>query len=360
MKITIEQHHLQQLLARVIGAVAKRTTIPILGNVKLTATDKLQAIATDLDIEVTASQQADVTTKGSTTVSAQLLSDIAKSLPKGSLVSLDHDGQYLHIQSGRSKFKLATLPVDDFPIMATNEYQSSLEFQGLELKNALEKTSWAASSEETRYYLNGVLLQHSEGRATFTATDGHRLAHYKDGEAEEFEQVIIPSGTVKQFIGALDDGEAVLDVSQTKVRLTYGDSVIVSKVIDGTYPDWTRVIPKSNANSITLPSGEAKSAIERVSTVATERTRAVKFTIASGELTLSVQDAAGGSGAEVLEVSQLGNDVDMGFNSKYMLEALAQADKGDVTIHYGGAGDPALVKYDKEPGLLAVVMPMRV
>lgn len=360
LSLEIEQSHLQTLLARVIGAVKSRNTIPILGNVKLTAVDNsLIAVATDLDLEVTAKQPAQVTTPGATTVNAAMLSGIVQKLPKGSLVSLNHDGDYLHVKAGRSNFKLATLPVEDFPVMASNEYESRLEFVGLEFKAALSKTIWAASTEETRYYLGGVLMQRNEGRATFTATDGHRLAHFKDGESPEFPDVIIPTSAIKQFIGSLDEGDAMLEVSETKVRLTHGDVVITSKVIDGTYPQWDRVVPKGNANSITLPSVDVKAAVERVSIVATDRTKAVRFTVKDGEVTLSVTDETGGSATETLAVEQVGEGVEIGFNSKYTLDAFAQADKGDVTIHYGDAMTPALVSYDKEPNLTVVTMPMR-
>lgn len=362
MRLTIEQNHLQILLARVTGAVSKRNTIPVLANVKLIAdtAGTLTAVATDLDLEVTAKQPAQVDQAGHTTANAVMLAGIVGKLPKGSLVSLSHDGQYLHVKAGRSEFKLATLPVEDFPIMASNEYQSKLDFQGLELKNALDKTIWAASTEEMRYMLNGVLLQHREGHATFTATDGHRLAHYKDGETESFPEVIIPANAVKQFIGALDDGEATVEVSETKIKLTYGDVVIVSKVIDGTFPDWSRSVPTRNNNSITLPSIDAKAAIERVALVATDRVKSVKFDVAGGELTLLVRDAQGGQATEVMQVEQVGEDVSIGLNSRYALDAFAQADKGDVTIHYGGPMDTLKVTYDKEPGMMAVVMPLRI
>ena len=359
MDLQIEQNHLQTLLARVIGAVKSRNTIPILGNVKLTATDALQAEATDLDLAVTAKQPAQVTTQGITTVNAQMLSSIVSKLPKGSLVSLNHDGQFLHIQSGRSKFNLATLPVEDFPVMASDEYQSRLEFYGIELQAALKKTAWAASTEETRYYLKGVAMQRRDGKANFIATDGHRLAWFTDGHVDEFPDVIIPNEAVKQFIGALSEGDAVLEVSETKIRLTHGDTVIVTKSVDGRFPEWSRVLPKNVPHKVTLPSVSAKEAIERVSVIATERTKAVRFAVADGEVTLSVTDATGGSATETLAVEQVGEGVEIGFNSKYTLDAFAQADKGDVTIHYGDAMSPALVSYDREPDLTVVVMPMR-
>ena len=360
MRLEIEQSHLQTLLASVIGAVKSRQTIPILGNVKLTATDALQAEATDLDMSVTAKQPAQVTTQGSTTVNAQMLSSIVSKLPKGSLVSLNHDGQFLHIQSGRSKFNLATLPVEDFPVMASDEYEARLDFNGLDLKAALSKTAWAASTEETRYYLKGVAMQRRDGKANFIATDGHRLAWFTDGHVDEFPDVIIPNEAVKQFIGALSEGDAVLEVSETKVRLTHGDVVIVTKSVDGRFPDYTRVIPKDHANKVTMSSMEAKAAIERVSVVATERTKSVRFQVEAGELTLRVQDASGGSATEQITVEQSGDDVTVGLNSRYALDAFAQADKGDVTVHYGGAMDTLKVTYEKETGLVAVVMPLRI
>ena len=360
LSLEIEQNHLQTLLARVIGAVKSRVTIPILGNVKLTATDALQAEATDLDLAVTAKQPAQVTIQGSTTVNAQMLSSIVSKLPKGSLVSLNHDGQFLHIKSGRSKFNLATLPVEDFPVMASDEYQSRLEFYGIELQAALKKTAWAASTEPTRYYLNGVAMQRRDGKANFIATDGHRLAWFTDGHVDEFPDVIIPNEAVKQFIGALSEGDAVLEVSENKIRLTHGDTVIVAKVVDGRFPDWSRVLPKNVPHKVTLPSVSAKEAIERVSVIATERTKAVKLSISEGEMTLSVTDATGGSATEVLTVDQSGAGVDIGLNSKYTLEALAQADKGDVVIHYDGSMSPVLVTYEKELGFKAVIMPMKI
>lgn len=360
LSLEIEQSHLQTLLASVIGAVKSRQTIPILGNVKITATDTLQAVATDLDLEVTAKKPAQVATQGSTTVNAQMLSGIVSKLPKGSMVSLSIQGDYLHIQSGRSKFNLATLPVEDFPEMASDEYEARLDFNGLDLKAALSKTVWAASTEETRYYLKGVAMQRRDGKANFIATDGHRLAWFTDGHVDEFPDVIIPNEAVKQFIGALSEGDAVLEVSETKIRLTHGDVVIVTKSVDGRFPDWTRVIPKDHANKVTMSSVDAKAAIERVSVVATERTKAVRLSIAEGEVTLYVSDHTGGDATEALIAAKQGDDVTIGLNSKYALDVLAQADKGDITIHYGGSMDKLLVKYDKEPNLTGIAMPLRI
>lgn len=360
MRLSIEQHHLQQLLSRVIGAVGKRTTIPILGNVLLSATNTLQATTTDLDMQITAQADAQVTAPGETTVNATLLTGIVAKLPKGSLVNLDLKDEILHVQAGRSKFKLSTLPVEDFPVMASNEYKSRLEFQGLELQAALKKTVWAASTETTRYYLNGVAMQHRDGKANFIATDGHRLAWFTDGYVDEFPNVIIPNEAVKQFIGALDEGESVLEVSETKIRLTHNDTVIVTKTIGGTFPEWSRVLPANIPNKVTLPSVAAKEAIERVSIVASEKTKVVKLSVADSEIKFYVRDQVMGDATEVIEAQQDGDGVEIGLNGRYALDAFAQADKGEVTVHYGGGMDTVKVTYDKEEGLVVVVMPVRI
>lgn len=360
MKLNIEQQHLQQLLSRVIGVTPKRVTIPILANVKLTAADGyLKAVATDLDMEISTKVPADVEQPGETTVIAAMLSAIAAKMPKEKLVSVQANDQYLHVKSGRTKFKLATLDAADFPVFSAENFDASLTFDGEALRNALEKTVWAASTEETRYYLQGVAMQNREGATNFIATDGHRLAWYRVGNDGDFPDVIIPTDTVRQMISAIEDDAATLDVSQTKVRLTYGDTTISSKIIDGQYPDWTRVLPKDNPNSVSLSSLEAKAAIDRVTIVATDRTRAVRFGVSGGDMTLTVQDQTGGSATEVLTVEQDGENVEIGLNSRYALDAFAQADKGDVTINYGSSMNAILVKYDKEPELTAVVMPTR-
>lgn len=361
MKLTIEKNDLLNLANTAVSVVANRNTIPILANVLLDASEHtLKATATDLDRQIDTKVQAHVHGPGRATVNAKMLADIAKAIKDGALIEASTDEGYLHIKAGRAKYKLATLSADDFPIMERNDYQATLSMPALELANILRKTVWAASSEETRYYLQGVAIQKRDSGAVAVATDGHRLARFNFQTDEDWQDVIIPAKTVNEFIRVATDGDAVLSISETKVRLECGNTTVTSKLIDGTYPEWSRVIPKGHENAITASSGDLKDAISRVVLVSSERTRAVKLVVDGGTLGIHVQGGDGGQADESLDVDQKGANVTIGLNSKYGLEALNRADKGDVTIRYGDSLAPVLIEYASEPDLLAVLMPMRV
>lgn len=361
MKLTIEKQDLLNLATVAASVVASRNTMPILGNVLLNAASgELKATATDLDRQIDSKAPAQVSQSGLATVDAKLLHGIAKAIEDGALIEASTDNGYLHIKAGRAKYKLATLPVDDFPVMERNDYEATIAMPALELANTLKKTVWAASSEETRYYLQGVAIQKHSDTAVAVATDGHRLARFNFQTDAEWENVIIPTETVKKFIDAATDGDAILSIGKTKVKLECGATVITSKIIDGTYPEWQRVIPSSHVNSITAHSGSLEKAIARVVLVASEKTKAVKLVVDNGSLGIHVQGSDGGQADETLDVEQKGEDVTIGLNSKYGLEALNRADKGDVTINYGGPLEPVLIEYASEPDMVAVLMPMRV
>lgn len=362
MKFNIEKRELQSLATRAASVVERRNAIPILANVKLVVNgDTITTTTTDLDIQVEARGYVTASVDGATTVDAKLFSDIAKGVPDGALVSFELKDDYLHVKAGRSKFKLATLPASDFPAIASDSFDSALDIDAESFKHLLDKTSWAASTEETRYYLRGVALQQREGKMTAVATDGHRLAKYELPNETQFPDVIVPSKAVAEFAKSLDAGGVVrLSISDTKVRLDVDGGSITSKVIDGTFPDWTRVIPRQADNSVTASSVELKDAIARVVLVSSERTRAVKLSVSDSALAISVHDQIGHSADEAVDVEQAGADVVFGLNSKYGLDALNRADKGDVTLYYSGSGDPIRVEYGADPNLVAVLMPLRI
>lgn len=360
MKFQAEQTKLKHTLSRISNVIESRNTIPILAHVKLEVSGSTATLtATDLDVKLKINIDVDGHKDGVTTVNAALLKALIEKLPPEKQITFTLDGD-LKVKSGNSNFKLKTLSADDYPDIDAGQFTSKIELSADEFKNAIDRTIWASSTEETRYYLNGIALQHKEGQAVFVSTDGHRLARYNSVDASQFPDIIIPSKTAKLLKGVLDGGEAVLEISDSKIRVSTKDTVITSKVIDGTYPDWSRIIPTSNHNSVTAKSAEVKEAIERVSVVSTERTKAVKLTVSGGVVAFDVQDPNMGDGHETVDVEQNGDDVVIGLNSKYALDAMAQADKGSVTVKYGGNTSPLLVEYDKEPGLLCVVMPMRV
>lgn len=363
MRLTIEQPKLHALLSRVQNAVEKRNTIPILGHVLLNASDStLTATGTDLDVEVKSTAEATVEQPGGCTVDISLLMPIVGKLQKGKLVTLESDGVTLSIKQGSANLKLNCLPIEDFPNMASNEYAVTVSTSQQELKRLFDLTAFAMSSEETRYYLKGVYLHSVDGKVRAVSTDGHRLAQAVSGTETEFPNIIVPSKTVG-LIRALLEGEGDVTIQATanqKIRIDVGHSVLTSKAIDGTFPDYTRVIPKSNANTVTFNAFDAKSAIGLVQLISQQKTRAVKLDIRDGQVGFYVQDSAAGEGHEAVDAEIAGEFVSIGVNGKYALDCLALAEKGEVTIHYGTGMDPMMITYDSEPDFLSVVMPTRI
>lgn len=362
MKFNIESRDLKSVMGRMAAICESRVTIPVLQNVLIEATEySITFKATDLDIMIkeTVSQKPDAT--GAITVPAFTLRDIAAKIDDGALVYIELKDNIVHVKAGKSKFKLNTLPASDFPVLASDQFQSALSFQGEHLKRAIERTGWAASKEETRYYLKGIALQSEEGKATLITTDGHRLARFITEVDSDAPNVIVPSKTAAQFASVLTDGEATLLVSETKVKLVCGGVEILSKVIDGSFPAWQRVIPPVTSQNVTVASQDLAKAVERVQVVMNERSKIVKMTVAEGELTLTAPQREGsGEATDTIEAVRNGVDADIGVSAKYALDAMRQADKGSVCIQYGTGGDPLLITYDKEPELLVVVMPARI
>jgi len=372
MKLSIERNTLLKAVSHAQSVVERRNTIPILANVLIEAEDdKVQFRATDLDVEIVDRVQAKVDRIGSTTVSAVLLHEIARKLPDGALIELTADtaGNRLTVEAGRSNFSLATLPKEDFPIMASSEYAANFSAKSGDLRRLFDKSRFAISTEETRYYLNGVYM-HS---ATFenskvlrcVATDGHRLARVDTGlpeGAEELPGVIIPRKTVAEIRKFLDDDEVqiAVSVSETKVRFATPDITLTSKVIEGTFPDYTRVIPASNEKKLEVDADEFAKAVDRVSTVSSERSRAVKLNLEDDQLTLIVNSPDSGAAEEQLAVAYSDERLEIGFNAKYLLEISGQIDKENAIFMFNSSGDPVLIREGNDLSAVYVVMPMRV
>ena len=372
MKLSIERNTLLKAVSHAQSVVERRNTIPILANVLIEAEDdKVQFRATDLDVEIVDRAQAKVDRPGSTTVSAVLLHEIARKLPDGALIELTSDttSSRLTVEAGRSNFSLATLPKEDFPIMASSEYAANFSAKSGDLRRLFDKSRFAISTEETRYYLNGVYM-HS---ATFenskvlrcVATDGHRLARVDTGlpeGAEELPGVIIPRKTVAEIRKFLDDDEVqiAVSVSETKVRFATPDITLTSKVIEGTFPDYTRVIPASNEKKLEVDADEFAKAVDRVSTVSSERSRAVKLSLEDDQLTLIVNSPDSGAAEEQVAVAYSDERLEIGFNAKYLLEISGQIDKENAIFMFNSSGDPVLIREGNDLSAVYVVMPMRV
>ena len=372
MKITVERSELLKSLGHVHRVVERRNTIPILANVLLRADrSKLSLKATDLDVEVTDTIAAEVGPGGSTTVPAHMFFDIVRKLPEGAQIVLESSGDRaaLAIRAGRSRFTLQTLPESDFPDLAPGEMTHKFTLKAADLKRLIDKTQFAISTEETRYYLNGIYL-HAAGSAKAqtlraVATDGHRLAQVElaaPAGAEGMPGIIVPRKTVNEVQRLIEDtsGEVAVELSQSKIRFTLGNVVLTSKLIDGTFPDYGRVIPLGNDKLLEVEKKEFEQAVDRVSTIASERGRAVKLSLTAGRLVLSVTNPDSGSATEELEVTYEADPIDIGFNSRYLLDIAAQIEGEAAVLKLADPGSPTLVQDKESKGALYVLMPMRV
>jgi DNA polymerase-3 subunit beta len=333
--------------------------------------DQVSFRATDLDIEVIDKAPAMVSRGGATTVAAHTLHEIARKLPDGAMVELADDGisGRLEVRAGRSHFSLATLPREDFPIMASAEYQTNFACPAPVLRRLFDKAKFAISTEETRYYLNGVYMHAAKGPEgavlRCVATDGHRLARIDAAlpeGAEGVPGVIVPRKTVGELRKLLDDDEMTIavSVSETKIRFATPEVTLTSKVIDGTFPDYARVIPTANAKRLEVDAAEFAQAVDRVATVSSERSRAVKMALAEDRLVLSVNAPDSGAADEELAVAYADEPLEIGFNARYLLEIAGQVDRENAVFLFNSAGDPTLMREGNDDTAVYVVMPMRV
>ncbi len=372
MKLTIERGTLLRALGHVERVVERRNTIPILSNVQLDATDgKLALTATDLDLAIVESVDADIAETGTITTPAHTFYDIVRKLPEGAQIELTFGGDdpRLELASGRSNFKLTCLPREDFPVMAEGDLPHQFSIDAVELKRLIDKTRFAISTEETRYYLNGIYFHVAETGGIKTlravATDGHRLARVElpvpEGAAG-MPGIIVPRKTINELRRLIEDFDGPIEVrlSDTKIRFDFDNAVLTSKLIDGTFPDYSRVIPASNEKILEVDSKELSIVVDRVSTISTEKSRAVKLNLETDRLTLTATSTESGSATEELGISYSAEPLEIGFNSRYLLDILAHVDGDQAQILLADPASPTLVKDTADDGALFVLMPMRV
>ncbi len=375
MKATIERATLLRGLSHVQSVVERRNTIPILSNVLIEASadGRVRIMATDLDLQVTESlDAASVETAGAITVQAHLLFDIARKLPDGSQVSLETADNRMAVKAGRSRFQLPTLPRDDFPVIVEGDLPTSFELPARLLAELIDRTRFAISTEETRYYLNGIFLHVSDDDQPVlkaAATDGHRLARFtlpRPEGAAGMPDAIVPRkavGELRKLLEEALDGNVEIDLSASKIRFTLGGEggvVLTSKLIDGTFPDYSRVIPTGNDKLLKLDPKSFYEGVDRVATIATEKTRAVKMGLEQDKVTLSVTSPDNGTAAEEVPADYRSDALEIGFNANYLKDILHQIEGDTVELHLADPGAPTLIRQDEKSPALYVLMPMRV
>jgi len=372
MKLTIERAALLKSLNHVQSVVERRNTIPILSNVKIEGrSGQVSFNATDMDLDIVESVAADIARPGATTASAHTLYEIVRKLPEGSQVELEQSGEdgQLTLRSGRSRFVLASLPVDDYPVMSGGDLPHSFTLAAEELRNLIDRTRFAISSEETRYYLNGIYLHAASSAGVSVlravATDGHRLARVEvplpEGAAG-IPGVIVPRKTVVELRKLLDESnlDVTLSLSESKIRFSFDSVTLTSKLIDGTFPDYERVIPADNDKILEVDCQIFSHAVDRVSAISTEKSRAIKLAVDKGGITLSASSPENGSAVEELEASYQASPIEIGFNSRYLLEILAQIEGDAARFAMADAGSPTVVREVTDSSAVYVLMPMRV
>ena len=370
MKATIERATLLRGLSHVQSVVERRNTIPILSNVLIEAQagGTMRLMATDLDLQIDETIAAAVDQPGATTISAHTLFDIVRKLPEGSQVELSAAEGRITVNAGRAKFTLSTLPRDDFPMIAEGELPTTFELPAETLKQIIDKTRFAISTEETRYYLNGIFLHVTDDAQPLlraAATDGHRLARVTvarpDG-AEAMPDVIVPRKCVAELRKLLDevDGSVGVSLSGSKIRFDLGQAILTSKLIDGTFPDYSRVIPTANDKILKIDPKSFMEGVDRVSTIATEKTRAVKMALDRDRITLSVTSPENGTAAEEVPGDYAAAGFEIGFNSRYLMDILGQIEGDLVEVHLADAAAPTLIRENDSSPALYVLMPMRV
>jgi DNA polymerase-3 subunit beta len=372
MRLTIERSALLKALNHVQSVVERRNTIPILSNVLVAAQgDTLKLTATDLDIEISESAPAEVERAGQTTAPANFLYDFVRKLPEGAPIKLDVSGDdpRLFISAGKSRLHLPILPAGDFPSMPSDGFETKFEIEPTELARLIDKTRFAISTEETRYYLNGIFFhtvaEGSAAKLRAVATDGHRLA-LADTVAPKgstgMPGVIVPRKTINELKRLLDDAADMVEiaVSTQKIRFALGDAVLTSKLIDGSFPEYARVIPKANAKKLKIDNKTFSEAVDRVATVSAERSRSVRLALDKDKVTLTVNNPDAGVATEDLVADYRDDAMEIGFNARYLLDVAQQIEGAEALFELADSGSPTLVRDEADDQALYVLMPLRV
>lgn len=365
MQLSVERETLLRPLQHVIGVVERRQTLPVLSNVLIEVrSGQLTITATDLEVELSARTDIQGGEDGAVTVPGRKLVDIVRNLSENAVIDLRENKDRVVLKSGRSRFTLATLAASEFPKSESMEADASFSLSQGELKKLLEATNFAMAVQDVRYYLNGLMLELGKNRIKTVATDGHRLA-MADADVADFDggdrQVIVPRKGIQELIRLLDteDSDVTVGVGQNHVSIAMAEVSMVSKLIDGRFPDYDRVIPKGGDKIVSAERLVIRQALTRTSILSNEKYRGVRLKLTTGQLEVQAHNPEQEEAEEQLEVNYDGPDLEIGFNVNYLLDALAVMNGEVVDIQLIDSNSSALLKDAGDDKCLFVVMPMR-
>ena len=371
MKFIVEKNSLFKCLSHVQSIVDKKNTLPILSNILLEAkNNSIILSATDMDISITDKIDCNIVEEGSTTVSAHTLYDIIRKLPDSSEIEIiSNDGKIMSLRSGKSKFSLGCLPKEDFPIIEIDSLENELKIDSQSFLKLINKTRFAVSNEETRYFLNGIyfhrVVENEQTFLSIVATDGHRLAKF-DFEIKDINNelpgVIIPKKTVNELYKLLADfdGSIKINLNSNKIVFYIGESILISKLIDGNFPDYKRVIPKENKHILKINRQHFSFAVDRVSTITSEKSPVIKFKLLNNIMNMSSVNSENGTATEDISTVYNGDEIEIGFNSKYILEMINNLEDDEIVLSFKDSSSPVTAQESTNPSLVYVLMPMRV
>ena len=363
MKFSVAREALLKPLQAVIGVVERRQTMPILSNVLLIAKEgQLSITATDLEVELVAQAEVETEAGGEITVSGRKLLDICRALPEGAMVNVSVSGEKMAVRAGRSRFNLATLPAAEFPIVEDIKAGQSITVGQEILGRLFDKTHFSMAQQDVRYYLNGLLLETGSGQLRAVATDGHRLALCQadvDGQLDD-QQVIVPRKGVLELQRLMSgDGELNIELGSNHIRIQLDGIRFTSKLIDGRFPEYERVIPKESSNELKADRGAFQGALQRTAILSNEKYRGIRLVIRDSGVILQAHNPEQEEAEEELEVEYSGEDIEIGFNVNYLLDALGAIDGDEGTLSVQDSNSSCLIRRPGTDDCKFVVMPMR-
>ncbi len=366
MEFKIDRDVFLKSLSHVQGVVEKKNTLPILGNILLEVTEgHLKITATDLDIIITEILTCQTIKEGSTTTTAQVIYDIVRKLKTGSSIHLTlKENNRLKLVSGKSDFNLTCIAPNEFPILEDNLDQEYLEIPSYEFLKIINKTKFSISNDETRHYLNGIFLDNKENQLIAVATDGHRLSKSatKIKGANNFQSIILPKKTVFELLSIIDEDSLSLKIlsTKTKIKFLYKDIVLISKVIDGKFPEYEKVIPKDERIPAKSNVEDFISALDRLKSLSSDRKGVIKISLEKGIMKFLINDAISGDGIEEVQTQYNGQKLEIGFNSNYLIDVANVLESKEIVLMLKDATSPIQVKDENDDLSTYIVMPMRV